>query len=101
MLDVFAEKNFPINNLLVARSFLLALQQGEPEYALKFMYEFKFKNLDDSLARNLTTIALSRMGLVEQALKIAQNLKNLRGSLDYSDETKFMGRFFPMTVSWF
>ncbi len=98
-LNVFSEKKFQLSNLLIARSFLLAVNQNEPEYALKLMYDFKFKNLDDSLARNLTVIALCRLDLVEQAFRMAENLKGLRGSLDLEDKKKFIGRFFPMTVS--
>lgn len=102
MFELFKTRNFKINNIIVSRAFLLALNQNDYNFALQMLADTKFLNLDHSLARNLTIIALCRMDLVTDAIKVANNLNNLskRGynSLDLSDKTKFIGRFFPITL---
>ena len=38
------------------------------------------------------------MNLIDDALKLADNLRNMAANLDFSDETKFIGKFLPITV---
>ncbi len=97
LLNFFEKIQFQLCNILVARSFLLAINQNDPEFGLKLMYNLKLKNLDHSLARNLTVIGLCRMNLLDQAFKVADLLRDLKGNFD---NTKFIGRFFPMTVGY-
>ena len=47
----------------------------------------------------LKIIALCQMNLVEDAMKLAKNLKNLVPNLTDQDNNKFVGKFFPITVN--
>lgn len=39
------------------------------------------------------------MNLIDDALKLAENLRGMAANLDFSDKTKFIGKFLPITVS--
>ncbi|CAF0989917.1 unnamed protein product, partial [Brachionus calyciflorus] len=80
-------------NTSLTRCFALAINQKEPEYGLKLVS--KFDNLNVALGFNLSIIALSRMGFIEEALKIVQNVIDTK--LD-PDSSKFEGRFFRTTI---
>lgn len=75
----------------VVRSFLLAIRQNDPEFALKMARNFVFPV---DLKINLEVIALARLNRLNEALSMSNEIFNVA----FEANQTFVGRVYPMTV---